>query len=207
MVCTLVIHTFYNFVHLTIGGDVAEAFTNAFVSIKVSEARGQMEECLECLCASNGLTCASPVLNNVTCSTIGGKQYHLHTKANHFNCNCLAPSLPGETPLKIFIEQNADRLSPSVALVLRCAVNCSASLYWTFNGASLPTRAVVTDVTAFSSTITIVEGGVGDAGLYACLAHTPSESYNAIATVSVEFYGECRYILSLYVRPSRVLLV
>lgn len=99
--------------------------------------------------------------------------------------------MPGETPLKIIIEKSAERISPGLELVLSCTVNCSASLHWTFNGADLPTSAVVSNVTTFSSTVTLVGGSIGDAGVYACFAHSISEAYNAVASAIVEFYGEC----------------
>ena len=36
---------------------MAEAFTNAFVRVKVLEIRAQMEECLNCTCTRSGAVC------------------------------------------------------------------------------------------------------------------------------------------------------
>ena len=43
--------------HTCSGGEVAEAFTNAFVRVKVLEIRAQMEECLNCSCSQSGAVC------------------------------------------------------------------------------------------------------------------------------------------------------
>lgn len=59
---------------LYVGGRLAEAFTNAFVSVKVLEVRAQMEECVECECTSSGPTCGVPL--NVSCSRVPGKIEH-----------------------------------------------------------------------------------------------------------------------------------
>lgn len=177
-----------------IGGRVAEAFTNAFVYIKVLEARTQIEECLECLCTIDGPICDASAVNNITCELIRGKFTMVMIRDSYLYDYCfLVPPLPSETPLNIVIESNSEQLSPDLELVLHCTINCSGSLHWTFNGANLPTRAVVSNVTAFSSTLTIVGGSEEYAGLYACLAHTPSESYDAIAAIRVEFNGQYVY--------------
>lgn len=55
-----------------IGGSVAEAFTNAFVSNKVIEARAQMEECLKCLCTAGRIMCEAPATRNKTCQSVVG---------------------------------------------------------------------------------------------------------------------------------------
>ncbi len=39
------------------GGEVAEAFTNAFVYVKVLEIRAQMEQCFNCTCTFDGPVC------------------------------------------------------------------------------------------------------------------------------------------------------
>ncbi len=98
--------------------------------------------------------------------------------------------MPGETPLRIRIEQSATSISPGLELTLYCAVNCSATIHWTFNGADLRANAAVTEISAFSSVLTIVDVLEGNAGVYTCLAQTPSEMYSAVANVKIEFYGE-----------------
>ena len=57
----------------TSGGTVAEAFTNAFVQVKVVEIRSQMEECMNCTCTLSGtLVCVSlPRANFSECVSTG----------------------------------------------------------------------------------------------------------------------------------------
>jgi len=45
----------------TPGGTVAEAFTNAFVHVKVVEIRSQMEQCLNCSCSLSGTLVCEPL--------------------------------------------------------------------------------------------------------------------------------------------------
>ena len=61
--------------HLCVGGDVAEAFTKAFVFVKVLEIRAQMEECFSCTCTLSGPVCELLTSNtNVsTCSDVKGE--------------------------------------------------------------------------------------------------------------------------------------
>ena len=53
---------------------MADAFTRAFVSVKVLEARRQMEECLECECTIEGTSCQALVPQNLSCPQIEGMQ-------------------------------------------------------------------------------------------------------------------------------------
>ena len=57
----------------TLGDTVAEAFTNAFVQVKVVEIRSQMEECMNCTCTLSGtLVCVSlPRANFSECISTG----------------------------------------------------------------------------------------------------------------------------------------
>lgn len=52
---------------------VADAFTKAFVSVKVEEVLTQMGECFECACTFDGLECALSILNG-SCSHVPGEK-------------------------------------------------------------------------------------------------------------------------------------
>ena len=56
---------------------LADAFTNAFVYVKVLEVRARMEECVECECTSDGPTCGGPLLN-ASCSRVPGKRKEIN---------------------------------------------------------------------------------------------------------------------------------
>ncbi len=176
---------------MPLGGSVAEAFTNAFVLNKVIETRAQMEKCLRCMCTAGGIKCEAPATRNITCQSVVGM---LRINFIHAVCRLVsysvAPALPGESPLRIQIEHGATSISPGLELTLYCTVNCSATIHWTFNGADLPANAAVTEISAFSSVLTVVDGLEGNAGVYTCLAQTPSERYSAVTNVKIEFYGE-----------------
>ena len=49
-----------------VGGGVAEAFTNAFVEVKVLEIQAQLSRCLNCTCGMDGPVCT--VLPNANIS-------------------------------------------------------------------------------------------------------------------------------------------
>ena len=53
---------------------MAEAFTNAFVRVKVLEVQSQLSSCLDCTCGEEGYTCEE--LDDVsTCMTTGTLEY------------------------------------------------------------------------------------------------------------------------------------
>lgn len=44
-------------IHMHAGGGVAEAFTNAFVQVKVLEIQSQLNRCMNCTCGVEGPVC------------------------------------------------------------------------------------------------------------------------------------------------------
>ncbi len=59
-----------------VGGEVAKAFTNAFVHAKVVEIQSQLDKCWSCSCSLNGPLC-EPVANFSLCMAEPGKDLYI----------------------------------------------------------------------------------------------------------------------------------
>lgn len=100
------------------------------------------------------------------------------------------PPRPGETPLDIMIEGPTEvTLLPSESRSFTCTVNSSVVIRWTFNGGNLPSNAAASGTGGYQSILVIDTASPGNAGLYACLAHSQSGAFSASDTIQVLFYG------------------
>jgi hypothetical protein len=162
------------------GGEVAEAFTNAFVRVKVLEIRAQMEECLNCTCTRSG----------AVCEILQGDGFP----------ECMPPPVipvPGETPLFLTLDPaEFAEVHPGGELTVSCRANTSATLGWAFNGGLLPDNAAVVFASDDMSSELAITGAVREnAGTYACLGHSSSTACNAAAFILVDYFGELGIVL------------